>query len=91
MRSKFEASQDSRARRGNLTEHFARFRVTTERFLREDQAAIERDFELTARALDERGIDSSRLLDLRRQTGGAGKIVSLHAVGDLDLHAILHG
>jgi hypothetical protein len=90
MRSKFEASQNSCAHRRNQTQHFTCLRVTTERFLREDQAAVEHDFELTARALDERGIDSSRLLDLRRQTGGAGKIVSLHAVGDLDLHAILH-
>ena len=43
------------------------------------------DLELPAGSLDERGFDAAGLLDLGRQTGGPGKIVSLHAVGDLDL------
>lgn len=37
-------------------------------------------------ALDELGVDAETLLDFIRQTGGFGKIVSLHAIGDRNLH-----
>jgi hypothetical protein len=53
-------------------------------FLREDQPAVEHDFELSARSADQARLDAVRLFDLSRQTGGSGKIVSLNAVGDLE-------
>jgi len=56
--------------------------------LREDQLAVERDLELPAGTLDEGGVNALRLLDLGRQTGGPWQVVSLHAIGDLEL---VHG
>jgi hypothetical protein len=52
--------------------------------LREHQPAVDHHLELSSRALDQPGVDATFLLDLRRQTGGSGKVVSLNAVGDLD-------
>jgi hypothetical protein len=59
--------------------------MSAELLLGEDQPAVEHHLELPAGTLDERGIDAARLLDLGRQTGGPGKIVSLDAVRDLEL------
>jgi len=53
--------------------------------LREDQFAVEHDLELTAAAGDQLYLDAVFLLELSRQTGGLGEIVSLNAVGDLEL------
>jgi len=64
---------------------------TSHLLLRVDEVSVQHHLELSARTLDERGVQSARLLDLRRQTGGAGKIVSLQAVGDLERHGVLHG
>jgi hypothetical protein len=49
-----------------------------------DQLAVEPDIEDTAATLDELGLDAEALLDLRRQTGGAGAEVSGDAVFDRD-------
>jgi hypothetical protein len=60
--------------------------MPAERLLRKHQPAIGDHFELAARTLDERGVNAERLLDLGRQTGGPGQVVSLNAVRDLQLH-----
>jgi hypothetical protein len=52
--------------------------------LRVDQLAVEPDVEDTATTLDELGLDAEALLDLLRQTGGAGTEVSGDAVLDSD-------
>ena len=57
--------------------------------LREQRAPIEQHLELTALAAHERGVEALLALDLGRQTGGAGKIVSHHAVADLECHGAL--
>jgi len=57
--------------------------------LREDQLAVEPHVEDSAAALDELRRDAELFFDLRRQTGGAGSIVSNDAVfdGQLVIHA----
>jgi len=64
------------------------FRETAEGFLREDQLAVALDLEDSARGFDEARFDVELLLDLGRQTGGPGEIVSDAAVFDLDSHAV---
>jgi hypothetical protein len=39
-----------------------------------------------AGAFDQLGIDAEFILDRLRQTGGCGKVVSLHAILDRDVH-----
>lgn len=73
-------------RRRDLLQHLVQLRPASGLLLREDELAVEDDLELSAGTLDERGIEATRLLDLGRQTGGPGQVVSLHAVGDLELH-----
>jgi len=53
--------------------------------LREDELAVQLDLEDAAAALDQRGASSELLLQLVRQTGGAGQIVSSHAILDGDV------
>jgi hypothetical protein len=53
--------------------------------LREDQFAVDHDFELATLAGNEFCICAVRFLDLSRQTGGSGQVVSLHAVGEFDV------
>jgi hypothetical protein len=55
--------------------------------LREDPLPVHDDVEDAVVTADERGGHAGRLLDLGRQTGGPGQVVSTTAVGDLDLHA----
>jgi len=55
--------------------------------LREHEPPIHAHLELTAAAARERRLDAATLLDLGRQTGGPGQVVSGPAVADLDLHA----
>jgi hypothetical protein len=50
--------------------------------LREDELAIQLDVEDAAGALDQRGADAEPPLQLVRQTGGAGQVISGHAVLD---------
>jgi hypothetical protein len=53
--------------------------------LREDELAVQLDVEDAAAALDQRGAGPEPLLQLVRQTGGAGQIVSSHAILDGDV------
>jgi hypothetical protein len=54
--------------------------------LREDQLPIYLDVEYASLARDEFGNDVATLLDLGRQTGGLGFVVSTRAVSDSDDH-----
>ena len=54
-----------------------------------DAAAIDHDVEDAASASDQRRVDAELLFDRGRQTGGLWFVVSLHAVGDADLHKAL--
>ena len=54
--------------------------------LREDLLVPDSDVEDSSAAADDRGVDLEFLLDLSRQTGGSGKVVSNAAVFDRDLH-----
>jgi hypothetical protein len=53
--------------------------------LREDELAVQLDLEDAAATLDQRGAGPESLLQLIRQTGGAGQIVSSHAILDGDV------
>ena len=58
--------------------------------LREQQRAVEDDFELSPGPLRELGLDVRTLLaNLGRQTGGPWQVVSSHAVRDLEHHVDL--
>ncbi len=61
--------------------------------LRVDHDAVHRHVEDATGALDQLRLRAEGVLQLRRQTGGAGLVVSHHAVGDLDVHLDLqpHG
>jgi len=51
---------------------------------RKHQVAVDHDLELASGTLAQLRRDPARFLDLGRQTGGLGQVVSLNAVGDLD-------
>ena len=73
----------------DLMRNLGRFRKPTGHFFVEDLGAVETDFEPAAIGRDEREIlDLVRVLfqERRRQTGGAGKMISGHAVHDLHFH-----
>ena len=61
-----------------------------QRTLGEDQLAVDGDFKHAAARGDELAVNLERFLQLGRQTGGAGFVVSLAAVFDLDLHGHPH-
>jgi len=73
--------------RCQLVEHLVVLGEAADLVLAEDEPPIRLDVEDPARTLDELGLDPELLLDRGRQTGGLGQIVSLHAIGDADLHA----
>lgn len=50
------------------------------------QATVDGDVEDPAATAYQDRLESETLLDLSRQTGGSGKVVSNNAVFDLDLH-----
>ena len=54
--------------------------------LGEDPLAVDHDVKNAATARNEFRLDAELFLDFRRQTGSAGVIVSLGAVGDRNLH-----
>jgi hypothetical protein len=62
----------------------ARVRETTCLLLGEEQLVVDSDLEDSSGALDELRLDPELLLDLLRQTGGAGVVVSDAAVLDND-------
>jgi hypothetical protein len=57
-------------------------------FLGENQPAIDLDVKNSSVTGDQFGFQVRHLPDLIRQTGGSGKVVSLHAVLDRDLHLL---
>lgn len=59
---------------------------TVDVVLAENQLAVDDDIKDAAGALDQRGIDVALVLDRSGQTGRSGKVVSLHAVCNRDLH-----
>jgi hypothetical protein len=75
---------------GNLVEDLLELGPAPGLFLREDDLTVECDVQLSTTALGERGVEATRLLDLGRQTGGPGQVVSGDAVRDLELHVVLH-
>jgi len=58
--------------------------------LREDELAIQFDVEDAASALDQLGADAEPLLQLVRQTGGAGQIISGYAILDRNVFGHIH-
>jgi hypothetical protein len=58
--------------------------------LREDQLAVASDLKGTTGALDQLRVDIQLLLDVCRQTGGSGVVVSNHTIFDLDLDSGCH-
>ena len=69
-------------------EDLFRLGKSTEGLLGEDQLAVAGDLENASLPFDQPGFDTELLLDLGRQTGGPGEIVSDAAVFDLDSHAV---
>jgi hypothetical protein len=59
------------------------------RLVRVDDLAVDRHLEDAAEPFLELGADTVLVLDGRLQTGGLGKVVSLAAVQDLDVHGVL--
>ena len=67
-------------------EDFTVFGEAIELMFGEEKVAVGVHIENAAAALDERGFVTRRILDLGRQTGGPGEVVSLPAVLDGDFH-----
>ncbi len=64
--------------------------MTAQCFLGEDQAAIHRHLEDTARRLDQLDLGVRvPVANLRRQTDGAGPVISHHTELDAHLHRLL--
>ena len=55
-------------------------------FLAENQVSVGTNLEDSATTLDQTSGHSVFLVNFGRQTGGLGRVVSLHAVFDTDLH-----
>ena len=70
---------------GDCALDLARSGKAPELLLGEDELAVQLDVEDAAAALDQRGAGPELLLQLVRQTGGAGQIVSSHAILDGDV------
>ena len=64
-------------------------RETIQRAFGEDQGTVDRDLEHAALRRQQLGLRAKGVLQLSRQTGGQGLVVSLGAVFDLDPHAVL--
>jgi hypothetical protein len=69
--------------------HLTRLGVTAQLTLGKDQLAVDTHFKDPAAALTERDGGAEFPLELRRQTGGAGLVVSHHAILNRDLHGRL--
>jgi len=81
------SGEDDLGARGDQLEHLTRLGVASGLQLGIDQVAVNRYFEGTTGALDELyGRVRERLLDLGRQTGGPGFIVSDDAILNGDVH-----
>src|SRR5512142_3167852 len=78
-----------RAHRPQLIDDFLLARKAPFVLLGKDRLVVGRDDEDPAAAANELAVDSQFLLDLSRQTGGSGKVVSDAAVIDSDFHQIV--
>ena len=88
MRMVVAAVPDSADRFGDQLQYLARVGVAIEGFLREHQRAVDLHFEHSAGRFQQLDIAvGKRLLQFRRQTGGAWLVVSDDAVFDGDFHA----
>jgi hypothetical protein len=76
----------ARSLRRQHLDDLASLRESTCIRLREQKVPVDNHVKDAATALDQGRFESRRGLDLGRQTGGPWKVVSLSAVGDLDLH-----
>lgn len=64
--------------------------MATQRLLGEHRVAVHGHLEDSPRGLDQLGLDTGKLfLQLSRQTGGSGLVVSNDAVFDADVHGTL--
>ena len=54
--------------------------------LTEDHLAVDDDIENSSGSFDKSGVDLAVIMDRGGQTGRLGFVVSLHAVGDRNLH-----
>src|ERR1041384_272317 len=73
--------------RPDQPQHLPRLRVASDLFLGKHQLAVNRHVEDAAGGLDQLDLDAGNLpAKLRRQTGGAGLVVSNDAILDVDLH-----
>ena len=70
-----------------LAEHFVVFGKAVDFVLAENQLAVDDHVEHAACTLDQLGRCSTLVLDCFGQTGRGGQVVSLHAVGDRDVHS----
>lgn len=64
--------------------HLAALGEAPEGLLGEDEVAVELDFENAVLTLDQVGVEVEALLQLGRQTGGTGLVVSNNAVFDAE-------
>ena len=62
------------------------FREPLRLVLRKDQLTLRLDVEDTVGPFDELGVEAKPLLDLGRQTGDLGQVVSTNAVRNGDVH-----
>ena len=62
---------------------------TVDVVLAEDQFAIDDDVKNPTTAFDQCRVDVALVLDRSGQTGRGRKVVSLHAVGDRNLHLVV--
>ncbi len=70
----------------DAVQHFRMFRESAGFLLAIDQLAIDFDVEDAPAALDEFGVDVELGLDRIRQTGGLGRVVSLYAIFNGNVH-----
>ena len=75
----------------NQLHHLARLGVSLYLPFREDGRAVDTHLEHAPAALEQGDGGTELPLELGRQTGGAGLVVSNHAVEDLDAHRRPHG
>jgi hypothetical protein len=69
-----------------LPKNFVVFGEPIDVVFAEDHLAVDDDIEDSSGAFDQSGVDLAVILDRGGQTGRLGFVVSLHAVGDRNLH-----
>lgn len=77
----------------HLFQRFYHFRILRKPpllVLGEYHGLVGLDIKDAAAALDQLGIDADAVLDLGRQTGSPGFIISLYAIGNRNMHDTTH-